>query len=141
MKSKYITEKEVAKELDISIRTVQSWRRKDRYLSFVKVGRHIRYLRSDVEDLLEYGSDPSTSIKKAANINYANLAKISFEKLISLPIEKLLEFEQQAILELKEAQGIKDWISRIVAIHNKSKNNNEHNINFGGVNEQVTDYI
>ena len=44
-----VDEKQAALELDVSIKTLQSWRHRQRGPVFVKVGRAVRYRRRDIE--------------------------------------------------------------------------------------------
>ncbi len=50
MKDKYLTRQEVAEMLKISQRTIVNWERKG-IVRPVKVGRAVRYVRSEVEEL------------------------------------------------------------------------------------------
>ena len=48
-----LTPRDVAKILGVTLQTLAVWRCEKRYnLPYIKVGRLIRYLRSDVEDFI-----------------------------------------------------------------------------------------
>lgn len=50
-----LSPEEVADRLDVSPQTLANWRRDPEHeLAFVKVGRLVRYLESDLEDFLDY---------------------------------------------------------------------------------------
>ena len=49
---------ELAQYLDVPVATVRTWRANKTGPRGVRVGRHIRYRRSDVETWLELRSDP-----------------------------------------------------------------------------------
>jgi len=51
---KLLTPEQVAEILGIKVETLSHWRHKKRYhLNFVKIGRCVRYRRSDVEDFIK----------------------------------------------------------------------------------------
>jgi excisionase family DNA binding protein len=51
------TPREVAEKLNIQTRTLQDWRSNARGPKFVRVGRHIRYRKSDIEAWIEQQSE------------------------------------------------------------------------------------
>ena len=55
------TELEAAEYLHLSVRTLQGWRVKGSPLTFIKVGRAVRYRLTDLEAFVERGSRRSTS--------------------------------------------------------------------------------
>jgi len=51
-----LTPEEVAAELRVPLATLQTWRsRKSVTLPYLKVGRHVRYRRADLDAFLERG--------------------------------------------------------------------------------------
>jgi len=51
---KLLTPEQVAEIFGIKVETLNQWRHKKRYdLNFVKIGRCVRYRRSDVEDFIK----------------------------------------------------------------------------------------
>ena len=58
---KLFTEKQVAALLEVSVKTLQGWRLKGGGPPFVKMGRLVRYLESDVEAFVLEKSRTSTS--------------------------------------------------------------------------------
>jgi excisionase family DNA binding protein len=53
-----LTIEELAEYLDVPVATVRTWRANKTGPRGVRVGRHVRYRRADVEDWLELRSDP-----------------------------------------------------------------------------------
>jgi excisionase family DNA binding protein len=54
MSDELLTPDDVAEMLDVSPQTLASWRTTGRYdLPFLRIGRLVRYRRSDIEDFLE----------------------------------------------------------------------------------------
>lgn len=79
-------------------------------------------------------------------INLDNIQQATIEELVLLPTKKLIELEQEASNSCIELKEIKAWISGIIvlrdAVNNTNyANDNKQQINYGGENEQVTDYI
>lgn len=142
MLEEYITEKEVAKMLGVSVKAVQNWRSKNLNLSFAKMGKNIRYLKKNVRDFAAKQLVPLTAevmIKRRSSI--VNVAKISIEQLITLSTDKLVELEQEADDASREAKGIKNWLSSVIAIRNTMDGSTDNQqLNFGGENVQITNY-
>lgn len=73
-----------------------------------------------------------------------DIPKIPVEEIAKFTNEDLLELAKEAKDNLAEAKSQKDWIDGIIAIKNSMNDNNTHqndsNNNFGGQNEQTTDY-
>lgn len=57
----HFTERQLAERLGISVRTLQAQRQRGNGVPFVKLGRAVRYARSDVEQYLEQHRHRSTS--------------------------------------------------------------------------------
>jgi hypothetical protein len=146
MLEEYITEKEVAKMLGVSVKAVQNWRSKKLNLSYAKMGKNIRYLRTEVNAFSAKQLVPLTKevvIKRKGTV--INIAKMPIEELIALPADRLTELEQETDEVIREAKSLKSWISGIKAIRDASDNSNHANdnkqqINYGGQNEQATNY-
>ena len=71
------------------------------------------------------------------------MAKMPVEEMVALPLENLLELAQEAKQNFVEAKGLKDWIDGVITLRllaNDKSNKNDNNNNFGGQNEQTTDY-
>ncbi|MEA2028304.1 MAG: helix-turn-helix domain-containing protein [Campylobacterota bacterium] len=49
----WLTPLEVHQQYGLSISTLAKWRMDRKYLPFSKVGKYIKYKRSDIEDFLE----------------------------------------------------------------------------------------
>ncbi len=56
-----MTEAEVAETLRISVRTLQAWRVSGNGPRYAKIGRSVRYRRSDIDNWVLIGSRLSTS--------------------------------------------------------------------------------
>ncbi len=56
-----LDDEKLSSVLDVSVGTLANWRYQGRGPRFVKVGRHVRYRRSDVEDWLERNARESTA--------------------------------------------------------------------------------
>ena len=48
----WMTPVEVQKEYGFSVSTLAKWRMNNKYLKFSKIGKYIKYKRSDVEEFL-----------------------------------------------------------------------------------------
>ena len=59
--SPLLTERQVARILGVSVRTVQGWRLRGGGPRYYKLGRSVRYSRSDVEEFLRRQLRRSTS--------------------------------------------------------------------------------
>lgn len=143
MLEEYITEKEAAKMLGVSVKAVQNWRSKNRNLSFAKMGKNIRYLKKNVKDFAAKQLVPSiteVAIKRRSTV--INVAKMPVEQLLELSIERLVELEKEAVDASREATGIKNCISGVIAIRNSMNNasNDNQQIVYGGKNAQTTNY-
>jgi excisionase family DNA binding protein len=53
-----LTIEELAEYLDVPVATVRTWRANKTGPRGIRVGRHVRYRRADIEDWLELRSDP-----------------------------------------------------------------------------------
>jgi excisionase family DNA binding protein len=53
----YLTVEELAEELRLPVQTIYAWRYKGAGPRSLKVGRHVRYRRSDVDQWLEDQAD------------------------------------------------------------------------------------
>jgi len=61
LRGEYLTPNDVAEMLGVSVKTLASWRSTKRYpLPFVRVGRCIRYRRTDLEEFLEKRREATT---------------------------------------------------------------------------------
>ena len=56
-----LTEKDAAKRLGVTVRTVQGWRRNGRGPRFYKIGRSVRYAEADLLAFIEAAARKSTS--------------------------------------------------------------------------------
>ena len=52
IKKEWLNPKEVSSEFGLSISTLAKWRMKNKYLSFSKIGKYIKYKRADIEAFL-----------------------------------------------------------------------------------------
>lgn len=48
----WLSPKEASKEFGLSISTLAKWRMDNKFLSFSKIGKYIKYRRSDIEAFL-----------------------------------------------------------------------------------------
>ena len=53
MSDMYMTDKQAAQTLQVSVSTIRAWRR-DGILAYVKVRRSVRIKQSDLEKIMEY---------------------------------------------------------------------------------------
>ena len=49
----WLNPKEVHKEFGLSVSTLAKWRMNNTYLNYTKIGKYIKYKRSDVVEFLE----------------------------------------------------------------------------------------
>jgi len=52
IKKEWLNPKEVNNEFGLSVSTLAKWRMENKYLSFSKVGKYIKYKRADIEAFL-----------------------------------------------------------------------------------------
>jgi len=52
IKKEWLNPKEVSSEFGLSISTLAKWRMENKYLSFSKIGKYIKYKRADIEAFL-----------------------------------------------------------------------------------------
>ena len=52
IKKEWLNPREVGQEFGISVSTLAKWRMDNKYLSFSKVGKYIKYKRADIEVFL-----------------------------------------------------------------------------------------
>jgi excisionase family DNA binding protein len=57
----YLSERQVAEALNLSVRTLQRWRLEGRGPLFVRIGRAVRYPQSEIEKFLKSMLRQSTS--------------------------------------------------------------------------------
>ena len=50
-----LTTKEAAQYLNITTKTLESWRQSDSYLRYTKIGKSVRYLQSDLRKFVADG--------------------------------------------------------------------------------------
>ena len=55
-KKEYLTPHEVNQEFGFSVSTLAKWRMSNKHLAFSKIGKYIKYKRSDIVDFLEANS-------------------------------------------------------------------------------------
>ena len=49
----WLTPKDVSKEFDFSVSTLAKWRMNNKHLKYSKMGKYIKYKRSDIEKFIE----------------------------------------------------------------------------------------
>lgn len=56
LNQRLLTEKEVAKILNLSVKTLQTWRHKSKNINYVKIGRSVKYKFSEVQKFINSSS-------------------------------------------------------------------------------------
>jgi len=62
IKKEWLNPHEVSREYNFSTSTLSKWRMKNLHLKFSKVGKYIRYKRSDIEALLNSHLEPIAEV-------------------------------------------------------------------------------
>ena len=60
-----LTEREVADMLGLSVATLRAWRHRGRGPRFLRLGRSVRYLPSDLDDFVRASAVDTTSISSS----------------------------------------------------------------------------
>ena len=60
-----LTEREVAELLGLSVATLRAWRHRGKGPRFLRLGRSVRYLPSDVADLVRASAVDTTSVSSS----------------------------------------------------------------------------
>ena len=60
-----LTEREVAELLGLSVATLRAWRHRGRGPRFLRLGRSVRYLPSDVSDFVRASAVDTTSVSSS----------------------------------------------------------------------------
>jgi excisionase family DNA binding protein len=60
-----LTEREVAELLGLSVATLRAWRHRGKGPRFLRLGRSVRYLPSDVEDFVRASAVDTTSVSSS----------------------------------------------------------------------------
>ena len=97
----HFTERQLAERLGISVRTLQAQRQRGGGIPFVKLGRAVRYARSDVEQYLEQHRHRSTSDEITlptiyAEINAGRLRSFTIGRRRLVGLEALREWQKEA---------------------------------------------
>jgi excisionase family DNA binding protein len=64
-KTRALTEREVAEQLGLSVATLRAWRHRGKGPRFLRLGRSVRYLPSDVADFVRASAVDTTSVSSS----------------------------------------------------------------------------